>query len=173
MTDNPLLLVAAPSPATAFQGAQEGRLTLFHHGRRLTVEVVQSAPARRGQGTDSLLIDTRGRYYVRRELPCGRTLLHRLSTLATILWELAANDQQRLRQAACALFSQVPEPFALDTYAQALVRAELRRQPEEDARDLVNAGVYFLLGNEDADSASCREQARERRLGLARCHFPR
>ena len=52
----------------------------------------------------------------------------------------------------------------MDCCAQHLVRLEIREFPDRDPRDLVNAGVYFLLGNEDLDSHACKAKARSRRL---------
>lgn len=159
-------------PATSMPPAE----CIFYRGKRVLVEVVQSLSTRQGHGVDSLLVDTKGRYYYRRQRwkpdrpgdgPPTYTLLHRLSLLAAILWELGldgTNGHSVLRDATNALLRHSIHVYALDPYAQRLVQYELRDHPRQDARDLVNAGVYFLLGNENLDSQECKAKARQRRL---------
>ena len=162
------LKLAPPTPGLH---AQE---TIFYRGKRILVEVVQTINTRRGSGVDALLVDAHGRYYYRRQrwrdkeaVEPQHTLLHRLSLLGAILWELGLDGtggHSVLRDATNALLRHSTGVFALDGHAQRLVRHELQDHPEQNARDLVNAGVYFLLGNEDADSSQCKERARQRRL---------
>ncbi len=151
-----------------------GQETIFYRGKRVLVEVVKTINTRRDRGVDALLVDAHGRYYYRRQrwkdardVEPQHTLLHRLSLLGAILWELGLDGtggHSVLRDATNVLLRHSVNVFALDNHAQRLVRHELQDNPDQIAGDLVNAGVYFLLGNEDTDSHGCKEQARQRRL---------
>ena len=151
-----------------------GQETIFYRGRRILVEVVQTIQPPRGNAEDTLLVDAKGRYYYRRQrwkangnrLP-QRVLLHRLSLAGAILCELrldSTTGHSRLRDATSMLLRNAANAYALDSYARQLVRWELRDHPGRDARDLVNAGIYFLLGDPGLDSGQCKEKARQRRL---------
>ena len=180
----------AANPGPGFEGTpedliadQDDKTFLTYRGQR--IQVVQVAymsgtmtdtPWMDHDGDENILLDeTTGQYYLRRELTTldcqrekrdtsGRTLVHRLSPKAAVLWAtMRANATGwDLRNEALALMEPAAG-FTLDAHAAKMLREHATANPHHDPRDIVNAAVCYMLAT-DADFPEVVDEAKARFL---------